>query len=257
MTSHLPVTNTSILIRALTRPDEFDVCVALQQTVWKYRDIDVIPRRVFAVARTIGGQVIGAYDGDQLVGFAMAIPGFRKGHAYLHSHMLAVEPNYRNRGIGAQLKWAQRDDALARGIDLIEWTFDPLAIKNAHLNIEKLGAVIRRYTPDFYGVSSSPLHGSLPTDRLHAEWWLRSGRVERIHQKLPLPEYALSVTINVTDINKNRNDVAGVDTATVQRNVRSEFLQAFSQKLTGLRFQMNPDGSGSYKLGHWDETWDY
>ncbi|HEX4019663.1 MAG TPA: GNAT family N-acetyltransferase [Acidobacteriaceae bacterium] len=257
MTNHIPVTNTSILIRALTRPEEFDACVGLQQVVWKYRDIDVIPRRIFVVARSIGGQVIGAYDGDRLIGFAMALPGIRNGHPYLHSQALAVEPHYRNRGIGAQLKWAQRDDALARGIDLIEWTFDPLAIKNANLNIEKLGAVIRRYTPDFYGVSSSPLHGSLPTDRLHAEWWLRSGRVERIHQTLPLPEYSISVTINVTDINKNSSDVAGVNAASVQRNARSEFIQAFSQKLTVLRLQMNPDGSGSYKLGDWDETWGY
>ena len=94
--------------------------------------------------------------------------------------MLAVLPEYRNRGIGKMLKIAQREDALARGIDLIEWTFDPMEVKNAYFNIERLGAIVRRYTPDFYGSSTSPLHGTLPTDRLHAEWWLKSDRVEAV-----------------------------------------------------------------------------
>ncbi len=134
---------------------------------------------MFVVARAVGGQIFGAWDGEQLAGYALAIPGVRDGRPYLHSHMLAVSPEYRNRGIGMQLKLAQREDALARGIDLMEWTFDPLQMKNAYFNIEKLGAIVRRYTPDFYGPSTSPLHGSLPTDRLHAEWWLKSKRVNR------------------------------------------------------------------------------
>ena len=110
----------------------------------------------------------------------MALPGYRDGKPYLHSHMLAVLPEYRNAGLGRRLKLAQRDDALARGFDLMEWTFDPLEIKNAHLNIARLGAIVRRYQPDFYGPSSSPLQGGLPTDRLYAEWWLRSDRVAGI-----------------------------------------------------------------------------
>jgi predicted GNAT superfamily acetyltransferase len=109
----------------------------------------------------------------------MALPGYRDGKPYLHSHMLAVLPEYRNAGLGQRLKLAQRDDALARGIDRMEWTFDPLEIKNAHLNIARLGAIARRYMPDFYGPSTSPLQGGLPTDRLVAEWWLRSERVRR------------------------------------------------------------------------------
>jgi predicted GNAT superfamily acetyltransferase len=107
------------------------------------------------------------------------------GQVYLHSHMLGVLPEYRNAGVGRQLKLRQRDDALARGIDLIEWTFDPLDLKNAWFNIERLGAVVRRYLRNQYGVSSSALHGGLPTDRLVAEWWIRKPRervevVERI-----------------------------------------------------------------------------
>ena len=155
----------------------FQSCVDLQIDVWGYSDGDVIPRRMFLLADRIGGQVLGAFDGEKVAGFAMSLPGYRDGQPYLHSHMLAVLPEYRNLGLGRRLKLAQRDDALARGFELMEWTFDPLEIKNAYLNIERLGAICRRYQPDFYGPSSSPLQGGLPTDRLYAEWWLRSPRV--------------------------------------------------------------------------------
>lgn len=169
-----------IRIAEVTDLRDFEQCVAVQVEVWGYSDGDVIPKRVFVVARAIGGQVIGAFDEDRLVGFAMSLPGYRDGEPYLHSHMLAVLPAYQNSGLGRRLKLAQREEALQRGIGRMEWTFDPLEIKNAHLNIARLGAIARRYLPDFYGPSTSPLQGNLPTDRLIAEWWLRSTRVERL-----------------------------------------------------------------------------
>jgi GNAT superfamily N-acetyltransferase len=132
---------SDIHIQPLTTLEHFERCVVLQIEVWGYSDGDVIPRRVFVVAQRIGGQVIGAFDGDDLVGFAMSLPGYRDGKPYLHSHMLAVLPHYRNAGIGRRLKLAQRDDAIARGFDLMEWTFDPLEIRNAHLNIARLGVI--------------------------------------------------------------------------------------------------------------------
>ena len=107
-------------------------------------------------------------------------PAHASGHVYLHSHMLAVRKDHRNGGLGRRLKLMQREDALARGIELIEWTFDPLEIKNAYLNIEKLGAIARRYNINQYGITSSPLQGGLPSDRLIAEWWLKSKRVETL-----------------------------------------------------------------------------
>jgi predicted GNAT superfamily acetyltransferase len=125
--------------------------------------------------------VIGAFDGHRLVGFAMALPGTRgevEPVPHLHSHMLAVAADYRDCGIGRRLKLYQRAEALPRNLELMEWTFDPLEIKNAFLNIHRLGAIVRRYTANFYGVSSSRLQGGLPTDRLHAEWHLRTQRVE-------------------------------------------------------------------------------
>ncbi|MGP8259217.1 MAG: GNAT family N-acetyltransferase [Acidobacteriaceae bacterium] len=169
-----------IRIAPVTMLADFEQCVDVQLAVWGYSDSDLIPKRVFIVAERIGGQVLGAYNGKVLVGFAMAFPGYRDGRPYLHSHMLAVLSQYRNAGLGRRLKLAQRDDALARGFELMEWTFDPLEIKNAHLNIARLGAIARRYLRNIYGPSTSPLQGGLPTDRLVVEWWLRSERVRRV-----------------------------------------------------------------------------
>ena len=113
-------------IRSVSTLEDFARCVALQIEVWGYDDGDTIPRRVFVVAQRIGGQVLGAFDGAIMIGFAMSLPGYRNGRPYLHSHMLAVLPEYRNAGIGRRLKLAQRDEAIARGFDLMEWTFDAL-----------------------------------------------------------------------------------------------------------------------------------
>ena len=175
-----------MLIRELGTHEELREVVALQKTIWGLEDADLLPFRMLVVATKIGGQLLGAFDGDRMIAFCLAIPGLKEdGKPYLHSHMLGVLGEYRNHGVGRQLKLRQRDDALARGIDLIEWTFDPLEIKNAHFNVERLGAIVRRYLRNQYGASSSPLHGGLPTDRLVAEWWIEKPRektdvVERI-----------------------------------------------------------------------------
>ena len=167
----------AILIRKCSALDEMSACVGLQKEVWNFADAELMPLRLFVVAEKIGGQVIGAFEAGKLVGFAVALPGARGGHSYLHSQMLAVSSQHRNAGLGRRIKLFQRQEALARGFELIEWTFDPLEIKNAYLNIERLGAVARRYSVNQYGVTSSPLQGGLPSDRLVAEWWLKSKRV--------------------------------------------------------------------------------
>ena len=168
-------------IRQLFELEQFDEIFQLQRTIWSYADRELIPMRFLAVAAKVGGHVFGAYDGPRMIGFCFAIPGIKPGgRPYLHSHMLGVLPDYRNAQIGRRLKLRQRDDALARGIPLIEWTFDPLELKNAFLNIEKLGAIVRVYKENLYGATTSPLHGDLPTDRCIAEWWLDSPRVRGI-----------------------------------------------------------------------------
>src|ERR1700727_911428 len=165
-----------IVIRSCHGLDELHACVALQKEIWNFTDAELVPLRIFVVAEKVGGQVMGAFAGSEMVGFALSVPGTRSGHVYLHSHMLAVHKDHRNGGLGRRLKLLQREDALARGIELIEWTFDPLEIKNAYLNIEKLGAIARRYNVNQYGITSSPLQGGLPSDRLIAEGWLKSRR---------------------------------------------------------------------------------
>src|SRR5580692_2257780 len=167
-----------IRIRTIEDAQEMSVCVDLQQRIWGYAPLDTVPDQTFIVARKTGGQVMTAYDGNTPVGFALAFAAMREGLTYLHSHMVGVVEKYQNRGVGRLLKLAQREDALERGINLIEWTFDPLQLKNAHFNIERLGAIVRHYIPNLYGRTSSPLHAGLPTDRLVAEWWVRSSRVE-------------------------------------------------------------------------------
>src|SRR6266571_1912948 len=170
-----------IEIARLSTQEEFKTAVELQRTIWGFSDLELLPVRLFVVATKIGGQALGAFDGERMIAFCLAIPGLKAGgKGYLHSHMLGVLPEYNNRGVGRMLKLAQREEALQRGIDLIEWTFDPLELKNAYFNIEKLGAVIRRYVPNQYGTTSSFLHGGLPTDRCTAEWWIDSPRVHSI-----------------------------------------------------------------------------
>ena len=170
-----------IEIRQLFHLEDFTAIFELQKTIWSYADSELIPMRFLAVVAKVGGHVFGAYDGPRMIGFCFAIPGIKPdGRPYLHSHMLGVLPAYRNAQVGRRLKLRQRDDALARGIALIEWTFDPLELKNAFLNIEKLGAIVRGYKENLYGTTTSPLHGGLPTDRCTAEWWIDSPRVHAI-----------------------------------------------------------------------------
>jgi len=244
-----------IEVRLCRGLDELNACVALQKEVWNFSDYDLIPLRLFVVAEKIGGQVIGAFDAGELVGFVMSIPGARQGRAYLHSHMLAVRESHRNAGIGRQLKLFQREDALAHGLELIEWTFDPLEIKNAWLNIERLGTIARRYNLNQYGISSSPLQGGLPTDRLVAEWWLRSERVDELlktgkHRPLK-PEMTIAVPAEIyawKSAPQHRHKAEQV-----QARNRELFLDAFSRGLAVLGYERDSIGNGTFLLGKWEE----
>jgi predicted GNAT superfamily acetyltransferase len=244
-----------IVVRQCQGLDELRTCVALQKEVWGFSDADLIPLRMFVVTGKIGGQVIGAFRGDELAGFAMALPGIRAGRPYLHSLMLAVRKQYRNTGLGRRLKQFQREEALARGIELMEWTFDPLEIKNSWLNIERLGAVARRYNVNQYGITSSPLQGGLPSDRLVAEWWLRSERVERLLQPGKKPKFEVEKTISVpVQVYEWKASAATRARALeIQERNRDQFLQAFSQGLAVLGYKRDREGNGRFLLGRWEE----
>jgi predicted GNAT superfamily acetyltransferase len=243
-----------IVIAPLTTLAHFERCVDLQAAVWGYADGDIIPRRVFIVAQRIGGQVLGAFDGDTVIAFAMSLPGYRDGHPYMHSHMLAVLPDYRNLGIGRRLKLAQRDDCLARGIDLMEWTFDPLEIKNAHLNIARLGAIARRYQRDFYGASTSPLQGGLPTDRLYAEWHLRFPRVlHALGEPTPIPppptHTVLRIPVPKSIYDWKRNPDQRKLAEALQTTIRTDLESAFQQNLAVTGYERTPEGDGAFLIG--------
>jgi predicted GNAT superfamily acetyltransferase len=252
---------SEIAIRKCEGIEEFNACVALQKEVWNFADIDLIPLRMFVVSQKIGGQIIGAFSGGELVGFAFSIPGSRAGHAYLHSHMLAVRNTFRNHGLGRRLKLAQRDDALQRGFELLEWTFDPLEIKNAHLNLARLGAIARRYSINHYGYSSSPLQGGLPTDRLVAEWWLKSKRVVNMLDKGQPPQIQVEKRIEVPGqiYAWKASDADRPRAAEIQKKNREQFRAAFAQGLIALGYERDAQNNdnGAFLLGRWDETWSY
>jgi predicted GNAT superfamily acetyltransferase len=245
----------AIEIRHLRGLDEINAAVRLQKEVWNFSDLELVPLRIFVVAEKVGGQLIGGFDGGELVAFSMSVPGMRGGHPYLHSHMLAVRATHRDRGLGRRMKLFQREDALARGIELIEWTFDPLEIKNAWLNLTRLGAVARRYTVNQYGITTSPLQGGLPSDRLVAEWWLRSRRVESLLQNSSTPLVAVELTIEVpaTIYAWKADPTTRHQAAELQLANRARFLKAFAQGLSCLGYERDAEGNGRFLLGRWDE----
>lgn len=203
------------MIRELSTEPELREAVTLQKTIWGFDDADLLPFRMLVVATKIGGQLLGAFEGDRMIAFCLSIPGLKPdGKSYLHSHMLGVLPEFRNAGVGRELKLRQKHDALARGLDLIEWTFDPLDMKNAWFNIERLGAIVRRYVRNQYGVSSSLLHGGIPTDRCVAEWWIAKPRAKaEVVERIPVPA-----------------DIA--DARARQAEIADRFEQCFARSLT-------------------------
>ena len=249
----------AIVIRSCQGLNELRSCVALQKEIWNFSDAELVPLRMFVVAEKVGGQVMGAFDGGEMVGFALSVPGTRSGHVYLHSHMLAVRKEHRNGGLGRRLKLLQREDALARGIELIEWTFDPLEIKNSYLNIEKLGAIARRYNINQYGITSSPLQGGLPSDRLIAEWWLKSNRVEALLATGESPAFNQRLAIEVPArvyAWKAVPETRGKAQEVQERN-REQFLRAFGGGLAVLGYERDSGDNGKFLLGNWDEKWSY
>jgi predicted GNAT superfamily acetyltransferase len=151
----------------------------LQKEVWGIPDIEVVPLTQLVAAKEAGGTLIGAFDGETLVGFVYGFPSFEYGQAAHHSHMLAVKPAYRNLDLGRRLKLAQRERVMAQGIAVITWTFDPLQSLNAHFNFRKLGVVSDRYLRDFYGAEAASFLHQTGTDRLWVSWWLTSDHVKQ------------------------------------------------------------------------------
>jgi predicted GNAT superfamily acetyltransferase len=241
-----------IRIRAPEDAHEMSVCVELQQRIWSYAPLDTVPDQIFIVAKKTGGQVLTAFDGASPVGFAVAFSAMREGRAYLHSHMVGVVEEYQNRGVGRLLKLAQREDALERGINLIEWTFDPLQLKNAHFNIERLGAIVRHYIPNLYGRTSSPLHAGLPTDRLVAEWWVRSQRVEDVLAGKPRAANSdcerIAIPSGIRKICRDEPHFA----EKIQTQVREQFRSNIAEGRSAVGFEFDKV-QGTYLLERYED----
>ncbi|MGC1105938.1 MAG: GNAT family N-acetyltransferase [Candidatus Acidiferrales bacterium] len=232
------IARAPITVRHCSTLEEYEECVRLQLITWG-EDL-VVPSGLFVVARETGGQTLGAFAGNQMVGFTLGLAGIREGKPVIHSHMTAVLAEYRDRGIGRMLKLAQRNDCLSRGIHLVEWTFDPLELKNAHFNINSLGAVVKRYIPNCYGITESPLHAGLPTDRLMAEWYLDSPRVTAILRGEIPAASAAAVRITIPQDISAKKQVDPAAGARVQGEMREQFLQYMNKGFVVTGLEIGP-----------------
>src|SRR5258708_7832440 len=241
-----------ISVRQCTSLEDFNACVALQREIWREQDLEVEPATMFVVASHTGGQVLGAFDGPSLVGFTLALASLRNGAPYLHSHMTGVRPSYRDRGVGRALKLFQREEALSRDIRLIEWTFDPLEARNAHFNLNRLGAICRRYLPNLYGVTTSPLHRGLATDRLVAEWALDSPRViAAVAQGHVEPAIEAAYITLPADLERRKAEEPD-RLQDVQEKLRSEFSKWFGRGHAAVGLKAGSRGA-AYVMAPWSD----
>lgn len=227
-------------IRACESRDELAACVELQKTIWGYAENEVYPLRQFINITKIGGHVLGAFSpAGEIVGFVASMPAWHGRRRYFHSISLGVQAAHENRGLGRALKLAQRAESLGAGIDCIEWTFDPLKPKNSYFNLNRLGAIARRYLPDHYGPVQSRVQQGLPSDRLVAEWWLKSPRVKRALAGKPVrpakkkPARAVEIPLDISKLADERPEEARA----IQLRVRAQLLDAFAHKLAVTGFE--------------------
>jgi len=236
----------SIAYRDLTTLDEFAQVVELERQIWGPGYDEVVPVPILAVSVHRGGILLGAFDepgtrDDErrgaMIGFVYSLPGIKDGKPTQWSHMAGVLAEYRSGGVGMQLKLLQRERTLAMGLDLVEWTYDPLQAMNAHLNFSKLGVVASEYAENIYGESSSPLHRGNPTDRFVAEWWVRKPHVERrLAGGNPLlrvrtREVADAVPVNRTAANGDWLESVDVDLSLDARRLAVEIPMGFTDML--------------------------
>jgi predicted GNAT superfamily acetyltransferase len=241
-----------IFVRKCAGIDEFQRCVALQKEIWGEEDIEVEPATLFVVASETGGQVLGAFDGERLIGFTLALVGFANGTVFLHSHMTGVHGEYRDRGVGRALKLFQREEALGRGIRLIVWTFDPLETRNGHFNLNRLGAIARKYLPNLYGLTTSPLHLGLPTDRLWAEWQLDSARAVAAVSELAKDPDSCPATIEIPAELERWKESNMAAAERVQARIREEFTAWFARGYAAIGVKKSATGM-AYLLAPWSD----
>ena len=239
-----------ITIRECDSVDDFKQCIELERAVWRDDDIGIMPIRLYMISKACNAPTIGAFDSTgKLVGFVHTMIAIREKQVVYHSHLAAVVEELRHKDIGFKMKLAQREQALKVGVPLIIWTFDPLQSRNAHLNINKLGAIIRRYEINYYSEGlSSVFDAAVPTDRVFAEWWVGSPHVESVLAgNRPAVEGQMETVLIPEDINKIR-----AESLSEHISWRMRVRDAFQQKLTGgliARGFERSEGTSRYLLG--------
>lgn len=235
--------NQKIEIRECIALEDLLLCQELQKKVFRLPDIEISPVRHLVVTRSAGGFILGAFDGDNLVGFVLSVPGFYKGESFFYSHMTAVDQGYQNYGIGGKLKWAQREFSLARNVKLIKWTFQPILARNAYFNLNRLGATIQKYIPNFYGTDyhTNHLEGGklgLDSDRLYADWHLESDKVKQLANGGTFQETEEIVrTIEIPGDWDNLVKTNLEKAIAEQTRVKKEFEAAFAENMICRTFE--------------------
>lgn len=240
-----------IEIRECTTHDELARCVELQREVFALPEIEISPVRHLIVTKSAGGFVLGAFADSQLVGFVLSVPAFLRGQRAFYSHMTAVKGSFQSYGIGSRLKWAQRHRALSEGVKYIKWTFEPWKSRNAHFNLEKLGAVVREIHENFYGIDYATTGDKkigLASDRLFAEWDLESKKVKTLAAGGKYDETRHAVrTINVVDDWYALVEKDPVEAINEQLRIRLEFQSAFADGLVARGFDRESSNYLLYK----------
>jgi predicted GNAT superfamily acetyltransferase len=237
------------IIRECTTIEEFDGCVYLQREAFGLPELELSPRRHLIVSRQAGGWTLGAFAGERMVGFVHHLAAVRGNEMFGYSHVMAVARDYQNKGVGARLKWAQRERALSEGRTFIKWTWDPMQARNAHFNLNRLGVVVESYAENFYGVDYNAdrtvaERPGLPSDRLFAGWYLNCSRVSTLAAGTPAPVAAKPVATVALPV-----DWAAVVREDAERaraeqaRVRAEFKQAFAQGLICAGFERGDEQS--------------
>ena len=209
----------------------------MQREVFDLPEVELSPVRHFVVTKNAGGFTLGAYDGDRLAGYVLSVPAFMRGERAFYSHMTGVRKEYQSSGVGRQLKWAQRERALAAGVKYIKWTFEPVKARNGYFNLEKLGAIVSEYQRNFYGTDYAVLPETgkqigLQSDRLFAEWHLESDKVKALAAggqwvETRSPEAEIEIVNDWNSLVEN-DPQAGLD---LQLRVREQFEAAIAKGL--------------------------
>jgi predicted GNAT superfamily acetyltransferase len=237
------MTKPNIEIREIHTVEKLAECVALQKEVFATPDLEISPVRHLIVTKYAGGFTLGAFADEKLVGFVLSVPMFRGSERAFYSHMTAVKKDFQNYGIGAKLKWAQRERALRENVNYIKWTFQPVQARNAFFNLERLGTIIKIYEPNFYGTDYSTFAGQaevvgLDSDRLFAEWHLKSEKVIALSKGENFAE--TSEIVKAVEIPNDWNNLVAANpenAVSEQARVKKEFQAAFAENLICRAFE--------------------